>query len=124
MPQAHPLSINFNYLRKLYTDVQAYIEKFPNRTPQPCHSQFRRTWYQPLTRRYTECLGGTSGSGSATSISASIQCTGWREWREARGCKGRKDVREGDGEYKEGRRRAGAGEHKGGECQGGTHHTR
>jgi hypothetical protein len=38
--------------------------------------------------------------------SASIQCTGEWEWREARECKGRKDVREGDGEYKEERSRS------------------
>jgi len=50
-----------------------------------------------------------------------VQVSG--EWREARGCKGRKDIREGDGEYKEGRRGAEKGECKG-EGGGGTHHMR
>jgi hypothetical protein len=37
---------------------------------------------------------------------ASLQCTGQWEWREARRCKRRKYVRDGDGEYKEERSRS------------------
>ena len=69
----------------------------------------------------TSRLGDTRGSGSATSRSANIQRTGERERREARGYKGRKDIREGDEEYEEGSRGAGEGEREGGESRGGTH---
>src|ERR1700685_3778125 len=31
MPQGHPLIIDFKCLSKLYTDVQAHIQTFPNR---------------------------------------------------------------------------------------------